>query len=329
LGTKIETHVGPEKPSEPDEKLWVKLCKMSSEEQQDLRARLEKLRGQVTKYSGTYLAELRNGLARPDLFFEAIPNYLKGYKRVISIGGRDGLVVAHFPIELEITMSQTDTGKILVCFPRILDATEDTFEFITFPGSPVRNLVRFISGREEVEAETFPGKASRGAGVAAVFNAPLQEFDLDTGRLTWQAPWTRLAYADFSHVHFWQDTERAKWEAREDIKPYVHGIQRKELDEVAAPEDIEEAGVKAGDRGAVLEVLEKPSPALMVEYADHAGQTKALITYSKDMETVFDVIVDNDFLADRKQIPDWNETTRERTLDLPASRPVVRGLVPA
>ncbi len=302
---------------------------MSSEEQQDLRAQLEKLRGQITKYYGTYFAELRSELARPDLFFQAIPNYLKGYKRVISIGGRDGLVVAHFPIELEITMSQTDTGKILVRFPSILNATEDTFEFITFPGSPVSNLVSFISGGEDIGVEISPEEVSWGVGVAGVFNAPQQKVDVETGQLAWQAPWSRLTYADFNHAHFWEDTERAKWEAREDIKPYIRGLERKELDEIVAPEDIEEAGVKAGDRGVVLEVFDQPSPALLVEYADYVGQTKALVTYSKDLEKVLDIFVDRDFQANRKQIPNRNETLRERTLDFSASSPLLRGLVPA
>lgn len=45
-------------------------------------------------------------------------------------------------------------------------------------------------------------------------------------------------------------------------------MERKELDEVVAPENIEEAGVNAGARGVVLEVFERPSPALLIEYAD-------------------------------------------------------------
>lgn len=302
---------------------------MSSEEQQDLRTQLENLRGQITKYYGTYFAELRSELARPDLFSEAVPNYLKGYRRVISLGGSDGLVVAHFPVELEITVSQTDTGRILVRFPSILDATEDTFEFITSPGSPVSNLVSFISGGEDIGVEISPEEVSWGAGVAGAFNAPQQKVDVVTGQLTWQAPWSRLAYADFNHLYFWEDTERAKSEAREDIKPYIRGLERKELDEVVAPENFEEAGVKAGDRGVVLEVFEQPSPALLVEYADYLGQTKALVTYSKDLEKVLDVFVDRDFQANRKQIPNRNETIRERTLDFSANSPIKRGLVPA
>lgn len=302
---------------------------MSSEEQQDLRTQLEDLRGQITQYYGAYFAELRSELARPDLLFEAIPDYLKGYKRVISIGGRDGLVVAHFPIELEITMSQMDTGKILVRFPSILDATEDTFEFITFPGSPVSDLVSFISGGEDIGVEISLGEVSWGAGVAGIFNAPQQKVDLETGQLAWQAPWTRLAYADFNHVHFWEDTERAMWEAREDIKPYIRGLERNELDEVVAPRNIEEAGVNAGDRGVVLEVFEQPTPALLVEYADYAGQTKALVTYSKDLENVFDIFVDRDFQVYREQMPNQNQTVRERTLDFSARSPIISGLVPA
>jgi Domain of unknown function (DUF4926) len=303
---------------------------MSGEEHHDLRAQLERLPDQIREYYSTYFSELRRQLSRPDLFFEAIPDFLKSYKRVISIGGKDGLVVAHFPIELEITVSETDTGRVLIRFPSVLDAVEDTFEFITFPDSPVSDLVSFISGGEEDVGANLPSGVPWGGGVVAVFNEPQLKADPDTGRLTWRAPWTRLIFADFNHLYFWEDTQRAKTEARQDIEPYIRGLERKELDEVVAPEDIEEAGVNAGDRGVVLEVFERPSPALLVEYADFLGQTKALVTYSKDLETILDVFVDRDFLANREQVSDRDEMLREQTFDFSPHSSVIEGkLVPA
>lgn len=301
---------------------------MNNEASERLRAQLEILPAQIRRYHDVYFAELRSQLTRPDLFSEAVPDFLKGYKRIISIGGRDGLVVAHFPIELEITFSETGTGRILIGFPSVLDAVEDTFEFITFPGSPVSDLASFISGEEAIGAD-ISTEEHWGPGAARVFDKPTQKVDLDTGQLTWQAPWTRLVYAEFNHLHFWEDTERAKWEAREDIKPYIRGLERKELDEIWAPADIAEAGVKAGDRGVVLEVFERPSPALLVEYADLIGQTKALVTYSTDLETILDVFVDRDFLADPFRIPEPNETIRDQSLDFPADSLVIKGLVAA
>jgi hypothetical protein len=297
---------------------------MSGEEHHDLRAQLERLPDQIREYYSTYFSELRRQLSRPDLFFEAIPNLLKGYKRVISIGGKDGLVVAHFPIELEITVSETGTGRVLIRFPSVPDAVEDAFEFITFPDSPVSDLASFISGEEAIGAG-ISTEERWGPGVAGVLDKPVQKLDSETGQLVWQAPWTRLVYVDFNHLHFWEDTERAKWEVREDVKPYIRGLERKELDEIGAPEAIEEAGVKAGDRGVVLEVFERPSPALLVEYADFLGQTKALVTYSKDLETTLDVFVDRDFLANREQVSDRAETVREQTFDFSPHSPVIEG----
>jgi hypothetical protein len=218
-----------------------------------------------------------------------------------------------------------DTGKVLIRFPSMTDALEDTFEFITFPDSPVSDLVSFISGGEEDVGANLPPGVPWGAGVAGEFNEPQLKADPDTGRLTWRAPWTRLVFADFNHLYFWEDTERAKTEARQDIEPYIRGLQRKELDEVVAPGNIEEAGVNAGDRGVVLEVFERPSPALLIEYADFLGQTKALVTYSKDLETTLDVFVDRDFLANREQVSDRDETVREQTFDFSPHSPVIEG----
>ncbi len=72
-----------------------------------------------------------------------------------------------------------------------------------------------------------------------------------------------------------------------------------ELDEVNAPEDLPKAGVKLGDRGVVLEVFEgRPSedipPALLVEYADSEGQTKALVTYSTNLQRTYGVYPERD-----------------------------------
>jgi Domain of unknown function (DUF4926) len=301
---------------------------MNGEKQQDLRTQLAKLPEQIRKYYAIYFSELRKELSRPDLFSKAVPNYLRGYKRVVSIGGKDGLIVVHFPIELEINISQTDTGKLLVRFPSVSDAKEDAYEFITFPGSPVIDLISLVSDRQDI-SDVMPSETDWGIGVAGVFNKPVQQADLDTGQVTWQASWTRLAFADFNHLHFWEDTNRAKWEAKQDVKPYVRGLERAELDEVAAPDNVEKAGVKAGDRGVVIEVFQHPDPAVVVEYADPVGQTKALITYSTDLEKIFDVFVDRDFLEHREHSLEQDDVSQEQTHDFSSSSPVLKGLVSA
>ena len=66
------------------------------------------------------------------------------------------------------------------------------------------------------------------------------------------------------------------------------------LEVVAAPADLEGVGVKAGDHGTVVEVFERPKPAVMVEYADKEGRTKALIIYSPDLTRLFEVVHTSD-----------------------------------
>lgn len=301
---------------------------MNGKEKQDLHTQLARLPEQIRQYYATYFSELREGLNSPDLFHKAVPDFLKGYKRVVSIGGKDGLIVAHFPIELEIDISQTDKRKLLVRFPSVLDAKEDVFEFITFPGSPVTDLMSFINDGEDI-SDVMPPEEQWGVGVAGVFNKPAPKADLDTGQITWRASWTRLTFADFSHSHFWEDTNRAQWEAKKDIEPYIRGLEREALDDVVAPEDVEEASVKAGDRGVVIEKFEHPAPALLVEFADPIGQTKALVTYSADLEKILDIFVDRDFLEHRRHISDRDEAPQEQIHDFSSHSPVVKGLVPA
>lgn len=188
---------------------------------EELRVQKEKLPAQIVEYYRTYFHELRSTLNRPDVFSEAVPKYLKGCKRIISIGGRDGAVVAHFPIELGITVSETSKGSVLLQFPSVLDAQEDSYEFIQFPSSPVRDLITLISGGEDVEA----GIPTEGVfwGVRG-FNAPQQKIDSTSGELAWQAPWTRLTCADLYHLRYWEDEERARREAMDDVEPYIRDM---------------------------------------------------------------------------------------------------------
>ncbi len=67
-------------------------------------------------------------------------------------------------------------------------------------------------------------------------------------------------------------------------------IAYKDLDEVRAPADIGQVAVRAGDTGVVVQTFERPYTAVMVEYTDHEGQTKALVIYSPDLTRLFKVI---------------------------------------
>lgn len=70
-----------------------------SDESHNLYTQSQALPGQIEEFYGAYFSELRSGLARPDVFSEAMPEFLRGYKRVLTVGGTDGVVVAHFPVE--------------------------------------------------------------------------------------------------------------------------------------------------------------------------------------------------------------------------------------
>ena len=295
---------------------------MASEEHQGLRTQIARLPGQIKEYYATYFSVLRSELNRDDLFSNAIPDYLRGYKRIVSIGGGDGLVVVHFPIELEITISKTDTGELLIHFPSVLDAQEDVFEFVTFASSPVKDIVGFVNDGEDI-SDVMPSESQWGTGVAAVFDRPQQIADLDTGQPTWHASWTRLTFTDLNYLYFWEDKDRAKWEAEKDVEIYVRGLERNELDNVVAPKDVEEARIKAGERGVVIEKFEQPEPALLVEFADLVGQTKALVTYSADLETVLDVFVDRDLSKRSNQVLEQNEAQREQAHEVSSSSPTL------
>ena len=53
---------------------------------EELSAQMDRLKTQLVEYYDTYFSELRRHLSRPDLFAEAVPAFLRGYKRVISVG---------------------------------------------------------------------------------------------------------------------------------------------------------------------------------------------------------------------------------------------------
>ncbi len=67
-------------------------------------------------------------------------------------------------------------------------------------------------------------------------------------------------------------------------------VERRELEEVRAPHGLPDTGVQKGDRGVIVEVFEVPDPAIMVEYADEEGQTRALVIHTPDLERVLRVI---------------------------------------
>ncbi|MDP9479236.1 MAG: DUF4926 domain-containing protein [Actinomycetota bacterium] len=60
-----------------------------------------------------------------------------------------------------------------------------------------------------------------------------------------------------------------------------------ELDEVRAPADVPEAGVRAGDRGVVLIEFDRPFPAIEVEFALPGEPYGPCVIYSPDLSEVY------------------------------------------
>ena len=184
-----------------------------------LYAQQEQLLTTLPEYYRAYFSELRSQLERPEVFDEAVPEHMRGYKRIISVGGRDGLLVVHVPIEKEVIFSEKGTGKRLGYFPAELSANDDRFEFMQIPEESVSVLANLIGGGEDIELD-IPNDTSWGI---RGFSSPQQRIDTsgEAAELSWEAPWTRLVAADFYNLHYFEDQERARAEAREDAEPYI------------------------------------------------------------------------------------------------------------
>lgn len=183
-----------------------------------LQAQQERLTAKIPEYHRAYFSELRGQLERPEVFAEGIPDWMAGYKRVIAIGGRDGLLVIHVPVEKETILSDPVSGRRLHYIPAEPDADDDrTEDFIAFPDTSVSVLANSFSGGEEIDLDIPTDKLWGVKG----FSRPQQVIDPTAGELTWTAPWTRLVAADIYNLSYFEDPERARAEAREDVEPYI------------------------------------------------------------------------------------------------------------
>ena len=74
----------------------------------------------------------------------------------------------------------------------------------------------------------------------------------------------------------------------------------RELDTVVLLRDVPEAGLRAGDLGAVVQIYQSPSDALEVEFVTASGRTQACLTLAtRDVRAVRD----DDLLAVRPVNP--------------------------
>ena len=150
---------------------------------------LEELREQITEYYETYYAELRSRLSDHSTGLAAsAPDHLKGYRRVVTELGGDGVVVSHWR------------------------AGQDHFDFHISPEKTTKELVTSLCAGEQVL--DFP--EDRDFGFYQI-PEPLQLVVDD--RVVWVAEWTRLDISGKPDV--WRDPEAAREAAREDLLPYI------------------------------------------------------------------------------------------------------------
>jgi hypothetical protein len=149
---------------------------------------LEGLREQITEYYETYYAELRSQLTSQDpATFQSVPDVFKGYRRIVTELGRDGVVVTHWP------------------------SSQDSFDFHISPDRMAKDLAAEHCGGEQII--DYPPGSDFGTYEIA---EPLQ-LVVDDG-VVWVAQWTRLEIS--SRLDAWLNIDQARTAARNDLLPY-------------------------------------------------------------------------------------------------------------
>jgi hypothetical protein len=146
---------------------------------------LEQLREQITEYYETYYAELRTRLS--DYAFP-VPDHLKGYRRIVTELGSDGVVITHWP------------------------AGQDSFDFHISPERTAKDLAAEQSAGEQV-LDHPPGSDFGFYQIAE----PLQLVVDD--RVVWVSEWKRMEIS--SRLDVWQDADLARKAVEEDLLPYA------------------------------------------------------------------------------------------------------------
>jgi hypothetical protein len=155
---------------------------------------LEELREQITEYYETYYAELRSQLTGHDpATFQSVPEVFKGYRRIVTELGRDGVVVTHWP------------------------SSQDSFDFHISPDRVAKDLAAEQCGGEQII--DYPPGSDFGTYEIA---EPLQLVVDDV--VVWVAQWTRLEIT--SRLDAWLSTDQARTAARKDLLPYREARSR-------------------------------------------------------------------------------------------------------
>ena len=149
---------------------------------------LEELREQITEYYETYYAELRSQITGQDpATFQSVPDVFKGYRRIVTELGQDGVVVTHWP------------------------SSQDSFDFHISPDRLAKDLAAEQCGGEQII--DYPLGSDFGTYQIA---EPLKLVVDD--RVVWVAQWTRLEIS--SRLDAWLNIDNARKAARDDLLPY-------------------------------------------------------------------------------------------------------------
>jgi hypothetical protein len=155
---------------------------------------LEELREQITEYYETYYAELRSQLTGHDpATFQSVPEVFKGYRRIVTELGRDGVVVTHWP------------------------SNQDSFDFHISPDRVAKDLAAEQCGGEQII--DYPPGSDFGT---YEISEPLQLVVDDV--VVWVAQWTRLEIT--SRLDAWLSTDQARTAARKALLPYREARSR-------------------------------------------------------------------------------------------------------
>lgn len=156
----------------------------------DLSAQdLEELKDQITEYYETYYAELRSQLTGHDTStFRSVPEVFKGYRRIVTELGQDGVVVTHWP------------------------SGHDSFDFHIVPGRVAKDLAAEQCGGERI-IDYPPGSDFGTYQIAEPLRLVVDD------RVVWEAQWTRLEIS--SRLDAWLSTDEARTTARKDLLPYA------------------------------------------------------------------------------------------------------------
>lgn len=151
---------------------------------------LEELRSRITEYFETFYAELRRRLHDHELDLpHPLPEHLRGYRRVVSVLGKDGIVITHWP------------------------APRDSFDFHISPDKTAAELVAEECAGERILE--YPPGSDFGT---CELDEPLR---LTVGdQVVWTSPWTRLEVS--SRLDAWSNPDRARKTAEAVIASIKH-----------------------------------------------------------------------------------------------------------